>query len=144
MNISLEAPPIIGEDGEGALRGMNLEGMAGGSLRTSTQPTLNRPFSVNRFPRGALMLCPQLCMGIQLGARFLARSADALSATLYGHFTQAIYRDRPIVNKHSPGFESHPPPSPPPPPVCMGIDTQGKPCSDLCRVVVVSNPGARW
>jgi hypothetical protein len=41
------------------------------------------------------MLCPQLCMGIQPGARFSVRSADALPATLYGHFTQAIYRNRP-------------------------------------------------
>jgi hypothetical protein len=30
-------------------------------------------------------------MGIHPGARFPARSADALSATLYGHFTQAVY-----------------------------------------------------
>jgi len=36
-------------------------------------------------------------MGIQPGARFPARSADALSATLHGHFTQAIYRNRPIA-----------------------------------------------
>jgi len=36
-------------------------------------------------------------MGIQPGARFPARSADALPATLYGHSTQAIYRNRPIV-----------------------------------------------
>jgi len=35
-------------------------------------------------------------MGIQHGAGFPAQSADALSATLYGHFTQAIYRNRPI------------------------------------------------
>jgi len=78
----------------------------------------NRPVSVYRFPRQALTLCcPQFCMGIQPGARFSARSADALSATLYGHttwrplsravdalsaalyghFTQAIYRNRPIA-----------------------------------------------
>ena len=42
----------------------------------------NRPVSVYRFPRRALTLCPQLCMGIQPGARFPARSADALPATL--------------------------------------------------------------
>jgi hypothetical protein len=35
-------------------------------------------------------------MGIQPGARFPARSADALPATLYGHFTQTIYRNWPI------------------------------------------------
>jgi hypothetical protein len=35
-------------------------------------------------------------MGIKPGDRFPARSADALPATLYGHFTQAIYRNRPI------------------------------------------------
>ena len=58
---------------------------------------LHRPISVYRFPRRALTLCPQLCMGIQPGARFPARSADALPATLYGHFTQAIYRNRPIA-----------------------------------------------
>jgi hypothetical protein len=42
------------------------------------------------------MLCPQLSMGIQPGARLPARSADALPATLYGHFTQTIYRNRPV------------------------------------------------
>jgi len=47
----------------------------------------NRPISVYRFPRRAPTLCPQLCMGIQPGARFHARSADALPATLYGHST---------------------------------------------------------
>jgi hypothetical protein len=57
----------------------------------------NRPISVHRFPRRALTLCPQLCMSIQLGAHFPARSADALLATLYGHFNQAIYRNRPIA-----------------------------------------------
>ena len=46
----------------------------------------------------ALTLCPQLCTGIQPGARFPARSADALLATLYGHFTQAIHRNRPITS----------------------------------------------
>jgi len=51
---------------------------------------------VDRFLRRALTLCPQLCMGIQRDARFPARSADALPATLYGQFTQAIYRNRPI------------------------------------------------
>jgi len=35
-------------------------------------------------------------MGISPGARFPERSADALPVTLYGHFTQAIYRNRPI------------------------------------------------
>jgi hypothetical protein len=35
-------------------------------------------------------------MRIQPYARFPVLSADALPATLYGHFTQAIYRDRPI------------------------------------------------
>ena len=51
-----------------------------------------------RFLRRALTLCLRLCMGIQLGACFPARSAnaEALSATLYGHVTQAIYRNRPI------------------------------------------------
>jgi hypothetical protein len=58
---------------------------------------LNRPISVYRFLRRALTLCPQLCMGIQSDARFPARSADALPATLYGHSTQAIYRNRPIT-----------------------------------------------
>jgi hypothetical protein len=58
--------------------------------------TNNRPISVYRFPRRALILCPQLCMGIQPGARFPARSTDALPATMYGHFTRAIYRNRPI------------------------------------------------
>jgi hypothetical protein len=46
---------------------------------------VNRPISAYRFPRRALTLCPQLCMGIQPDARFPARSADALPATLYGH-----------------------------------------------------------
>jgi len=58
----------------------------------------NRPISVYRFPRRARTLCPQLCMGIQPEARFPARSADALPATLYGHFTQAIHRNRPIAS----------------------------------------------
>jgi hypothetical protein len=57
----------------------------------------HRPVSVYRFPRRALMLCRQLCMGIQSGARFPARSADAVPATLHGHFTQATYRNRPIA-----------------------------------------------
>ena len=35
-------------------------------------------------------------MGIQSGARFPARSADPLPTSLYGHFTQAINRNRPI------------------------------------------------
>jgi len=42
-------------------------------------------------------------MGIQPGARFPARSADALSATLYVHFTQAIYRNWPISTRPHPG-----------------------------------------
>jgi len=60
-------------------------------------PGGNRPISVYRFPRRALTLCPQLCMGIQPGARFPAWSAGALPATLHGHFTQAMYRNRPIA-----------------------------------------------
>jgi len=52
--------------------------------------------SVYRFPCRGLTLCPQLCMGIQADARFSARSADALPAPLYGHFTQAMYRIRPV------------------------------------------------
>ena len=56
----------------------------------------NRPMSVDRFPRQAQTLSPQLCMGILPGACFLAPSPDAVPATLYGHFTQAIYRNRPI------------------------------------------------
>jgi hypothetical protein len=59
-------------------------------------PPYYRSISVHRFPRRALTLCPQLRMGTQSGARFPARSAEALSATLYGHFTQAIYRNRPV------------------------------------------------
>jgi hypothetical protein len=55
---------------------------------------LNRSISVYRFPRRALTLRPQLCMGIQPDARSPARSADALpAATLCGHFTEAIYRN---------------------------------------------------
>jgi hypothetical protein len=53
---------------------------------------------VYRFPRRALTLCPQLCMGNQSSARFSARGADALPATLYGGFAQAIYRNRPIAD----------------------------------------------
>jgi hypothetical protein len=56
----------------------------------------NRPISVTCFPRQALTLCPQLCMGIQPDTRCPARSADALPAALCGHFTQAIYRNRPV------------------------------------------------
>jgi hypothetical protein len=65
------------------------------SFNTFANP-LSRPISVYRFPRRALTLCPQFCIGIQPGFRFPARSADALTATLYGHFTSAIYRNRPI------------------------------------------------
>jgi len=61
---------------------------------------LNMPISVLRCPRRALTLCLQLRMGIQPCARFPARGADALPETLYGHFTQAIYRNRPI-QQHS-------------------------------------------
>jgi hypothetical protein len=57
---------------------------------------MNRPISVYHFPRGALTLSLSPCMGIQPGARFPAWSADVLPATLYGHFTQEIYRHRPI------------------------------------------------
>ena len=63
--------------------------------RMASLIVLNRPISVYGFPHRALTLCPQLCMGIQPGARFHVRSADALPATLYGHFTQAVYRNRP-------------------------------------------------
>jgi hypothetical protein len=40
-------------------------------------------------------------MGIQPDTRFPARSADALPATMYGHFSQAIYRNRPIACLYS-------------------------------------------
>jgi len=99
-------------------------------LRTTTRPTLDRrlteigtwvnahrpvdhheqsahvymsngPMSVYRFQRRALTHCPQLCMGIQPGASFPAQSADALPATLYGYFTQAVYRNWPITLKTS-------------------------------------------
>jgi hypothetical protein len=56
----------------------------------------NRPILVYHFPRRALTHCLPLCMGIQPGARFLTRSADIFSASLYGYFTWAIYRNRPI------------------------------------------------
>ena len=59
----------------------------------------NRPISVYCFPRRALTLCPQLCTGIQPDARFPARSADALPATLYRHFVQATYRNLPIAKQ---------------------------------------------
>jgi len=48
----------------------------------------NKLISVCRCPRGELTLCPQLCMGMQPGARFPARSADTMPASLYGHFTR--------------------------------------------------------
>jgi hypothetical protein len=64
-----------------------------GLRRATTRQGVN---SVYRAPRRALTLCQQLCMGIQPDARSPARSADALPVTLYGHFTQAIYRYRPI------------------------------------------------
>jgi hypothetical protein len=66
-------------------------------LRRRSFLDFNRASSVCRFPCRALTLCPQLCMGIQPGARFPAWSAHALPATLYGHFTQAINRNRPIA-----------------------------------------------
>ena len=55
---------------------------------------INRPIAAYHFQ--ALTLFPQLCMGIQLGTRFPTQSADALPATLYGHFIQAIHRNRSI------------------------------------------------
>jgi hypothetical protein len=64
---------------------------------TKAGGSLNRSISVYCTPRRALTLCPQLCMGIQPDAHFPARSADALPATLYGYFTQAIYRNRPVI-----------------------------------------------
>jgi len=70
---------------------------------------LNRPISVYRFPRRAPTLCPQLCMGTP-GARFPALSTDALSAALYGHFTQAIYGHRPI-QRQSGACSQHPLPA---------------------------------
>jgi hypothetical protein len=100
-----------------------------GVLRTSTRPTSNWPTSVYRFDRRALTLSPQLCMGIQSGACFPARSADALPATLYRHFTQVIYRNRQIEE--------------PDPRVRMRIHPDGKPCSDLGRVFVVDDLRAR-
>jgi hypothetical protein len=82
------------------LSGQPNRGSGPGAVRWSTNQTCvvrrlpgNRPSSLYRFPRRALTLCPQLCLGIQPVARFPARSADA---TLYGHFTKAIHRNRPI------------------------------------------------
>jgi len=96
----------------------------------------HRQISVYRFPRRALTLCPQLCMGIQPDARFPARIADALPTTLYGNFILAIYRNRPIENKHSTD-DDYPPPDPR---VCMSIHPIVKSCSDLgyaCRTKLV-------
>jgi hypothetical protein len=63
----------------------------------------NRPISVHRFSRRAVTLCPQLCMGIHPGARFPARSAEALPAIVHGHFTQAINRNRPMKQNEDGG-----------------------------------------
>jgi hypothetical protein len=63
----------------------------------SRHEAANRPVSVYRFPRRALTLCPYLCMGNHPCARIPAPSDDALPATLYGHFTQAIHRNRPVA-----------------------------------------------
>jgi hypothetical protein len=68
------------------------------SVHCKEAGSYNRPISVYCFPRRALKLCPQFSMGIQPGVRFPARSADALPATLYRHYTQAIYRNRHIVS----------------------------------------------
>ena len=62
------------------------------TITTSKERSLrlcNRPISVYRSPRRALTLCPLLCMGIQLDARFPSRRADALPANLCWHFVQA-------------------------------------------------------
>jgi hypothetical protein len=75
-------------------------------MRTAPGRGPNRPISVYRFLCQALTLCPQPCMGIQPGARFPARSADALTAALYGHPSKAIYRYRPIEKEHSTDVES--------------------------------------
>jgi hypothetical protein len=72
-------------------------GQAGGAESAKLEMMIYRPISVYSFPRRALTLCPQLCMGMQPGARCPAQSADALSATLHGHFTETIYRNRPIL-----------------------------------------------
>ena len=94
------AAPFVNSGGRAALKPV-LKGPGTKRLKLTYDELLsrfafNRPISVYRFPRRALPLCPQLCMGIQPGARFPARGADALTATLYGHFSQAIYRNRPI------------------------------------------------
>ena len=75
-----------------ALKGSSAAGVTAGYSGFGN----NTPIPVYRFPRRALTVCPQLCMSIQPCARFPERSADTLPATLYGHFTQAIYRNRPI------------------------------------------------
>jgi hypothetical protein len=61
--------------------------IAGHARRPTAGPYTIRPILVYHFLRRVLMLCPQLCMGVQPVARFPAWSADALSATLYRHFT---------------------------------------------------------
>jgi hypothetical protein len=82
------------------VRSIHQRGPVSSTSRTDSLkfPSRYWPISIYRSPRRALMLCPQLFMGIQPGSRFPARSADGLPlpATLYGHVTQAIYRNRPI------------------------------------------------
>jgi hypothetical protein len=65
---------------------------------TSSSTICQFRYIASRVPCQALLLCPRLCMGIQRDAWFPAQSADALPATLYGHFTQAIYRNRLVAD----------------------------------------------
>jgi len=73
-------------------------------LRGTAPAPRDRQISVYCFPRRALTLSPQLCMGTgtQPGARFPARSADALTEAVYGHFAPATYRNRPIYYYNMP------------------------------------------
>jgi len=71
IELHIEQGPVLQEMRQPAAA------VAGRGLHSS-----NRPISVFRFPRQALTLCPQLCMGIQSGACFPAfdipKSASSL------------------------------------------------------------------
>jgi hypothetical protein len=69
-----------------------------GSLRQGD----NRPISINLFPRRALTLCPQLCMGTPPGTRFPALGVHAcvgISPRLYTEIDLFRTLPRPTLDR---------------------------------------------
>jgi hypothetical protein len=111
----------------------------------------NRPVSVYRFPRGALTLCPQLCMGIsprrytEIGLFQLAPLHQGSASPYSGRDcgSRLSPRHRNFIpagvfrTSTRPTFEAPPPPPPPTPPprVCMNIHPGVQSCSISARVL---------